>query len=138
MAVSLGMKRRTLFAAGLGLLAAPAILRTTAQAAATGDTGKMTTALPEINQFKLGSFEITAIRDGSNVLEKPFETFGTNQDPETVKKLLTDNFLPGDKFVNSYSPAIIDTGSPTTYRPTKTSADITPMTSRACSSRRKT
>lgn len=111
MAVSLGMKRRTLFAAGLGLLAAPAILRTTAQAAATGDTGKMTTALPEINQFKLGSFEITAIRDGSNVLEKPFETFGTNQDPETVKKLLTDNFLPGDKFVNSYSPAIIDTGS---------------------------
>jgi glyoxylase-like metal-dependent hydrolase (beta-lactamase superfamily II) len=105
------MKRRTLFAAGLGLLAAPAILRTTAQAAATGDTGKMTTALPEINQFKLGSFKITAIRDGSNVLEKPFETFGTNQDPETVKKLLTDNFLPGDKFVNSYSPAIIDTGS---------------------------
>ena len=71
----------------------------------------MTTALPEINQFKLGSFKITAIRDGSNVLEKPFETFGTNQDPETVKKLLTDNFLPGDKFVNSYSPAIIDTGS---------------------------
>lgn len=111
MAVSLGMKRRTLFAAGIGLLAAPAILRTTAQAAATGDTGKMTTALPEINQFKLGSFKITAIRDGSNVLEKPFETFGTNQDPETVKKLLTDNFLPGDKFVNSYSPAIIDTGS---------------------------
>ncbi len=111
MAVSLGMKRRTLFAAGIGLLAAPAILRTTAQAAATGDTGKMTTALPEINQFKLGSFKITAIRDGSNVLEKPFETFGTNQDPESVKKLLTDNFLPGDKFVNSYSPAIIDTGS---------------------------
>jgi len=111
MAVSLGMKRRTLFAAGIGLLAAPAILRTTAQAAATGDTGKMTTALPEINQIKLGSFKITAIRDGSNVLEKPFETFGTNQDPETVKKLLTDNFLPGDKFVNSYSPAIIDTGS---------------------------
>jgi glyoxylase-like metal-dependent hydrolase (beta-lactamase superfamily II) len=111
MAVSLGMKRRTLFAAGIGLLAAPAIFRTTAQAAATGDTGKMTTALPEINQFKLGSFKITAIRDGSNVLEKPFETFGTNQDPETVKKLLADNFLPGDKFVNSYSPAIIDTGS---------------------------
>jgi glyoxylase-like metal-dependent hydrolase (beta-lactamase superfamily II) len=71
----------------------------------------MTTALPEINQFKLGSFKITAVRDGSNVLEKPFETFGTNQDPEAVKTLLTENFLPADKFVNSYSPAIIDTGS---------------------------
>ena len=44
--------------------------------------------MPEINQFKLGSFKITAIRDGSNVLDKPFETFGTNQDPEAVKKLL--------------------------------------------------
>ncbi|MGO4352087.1 MBL fold metallo-hydrolase [Rhizobium sp. RAF36] len=111
MAVSLGMKRRTLFAAGLGLLAAPAILRIPAQAAETGDKAKMTTALPEINQFKLGSFKITAVRDGSNVLEKPFETFGTNQDPEAVKALLTENFLPADKFVNSYSPAIIDTGS---------------------------
>lgn len=67
--------------------------------------------LPEINQFKLGSFKITAIRDGGNVLDKPFETFGTNQDPETVKKLLTDNFLPTEKFVNSYSPALVDTGS---------------------------
>jgi glyoxylase-like metal-dependent hydrolase (beta-lactamase superfamily II) len=104
------MKRRTLFAAGIGLLAAPVILRASAFAAATGDKSKMT-ALPEINQFKLGSYTITAVRDGSNVLEKPFETFGTNQDPEAVKKLLSDNFLPTDKFVNSYSPAIIDTGS---------------------------
>ncbi|NLS02479.1 MBL fold metallo-hydrolase [Rhizobium sp. P32RR-XVIII] len=112
MAASLGMKRRTLIVAGIGLLAAPAILRATASTAASRETSNMSAMmLPEINQFKLGSFKITAIRDGGNVLDKPFETFGTNQDPETVKKLLTDNFLPTEKFVNSYSPALIDTGS---------------------------
>ncbi|TCU18962.1 MBL fold metallo-hydrolase [Rhizobium sullae] len=112
MAASLGMKRRTLFAAGIGLLAAPVILRATASAAVSGEQSNMNAmALPEINQFKLGSFKIVAIRDGSNVLDKPFETFGTNQDPEVVRKLLGDNFLPAEKFVNSYAPALIDTGS---------------------------
>jgi len=111
MAVSTGMKRRTFFAAGLGLLAAPVVLRA-APAAASGEKVKMNTiVLPEVNQFNLGSFKIVAIRDGSNLAEKPFETFGTNQDPEAVKKLLGDNFLPTEKFVNSYAPALIDTGS---------------------------
>jgi glyoxylase-like metal-dependent hydrolase (beta-lactamase superfamily II) len=69
------------------------------------------TPTPQINQFKLGAFKFTAVKDGSSLIEKPYETFGTNQDPETVKALLTANFLPVDKFVNSYSPTIIDTGS---------------------------
>ncbi|PDT18269.1 MBL fold metallo-hydrolase [Rhizobium sp. J15] len=112
MAISTRMKRRTLFAAGLGLLAAPMILRQKAEAAATGESSNMNAApLPEINQFKLGSYKLTVVRDGINISEKPYETFGTNQDPETVKTLLTTNFLPADKFVNGYSPALIDTGS---------------------------
>ena len=112
MAVSSGIKRRTLFAAGLGLLAAPAIFRDRAEAAATGESNNMdVTPPPQINQFKLGSYKFTAVRDGTNVLEKPYETFGTNQDPETVKALLAANFLPTDKFQNAYTPAVIDTGS---------------------------
>jgi glyoxylase-like metal-dependent hydrolase (beta-lactamase superfamily II) len=112
MTTSDGIKRRTLFAAGLGLLAAPVILRVTAQAAATGEKGNMeVTPQPQINQFKLGSFKFTAVRDGFNVIEKPNETFGSNQDPQAVQALLAANFLPTDKFVNSYAPVVVDTGS---------------------------
>jgi len=112
MAISSGIKRRTLFAAGLGLLVAPVILREKAEAAATGESNKMNLMpLPEINQFKLGSYKFTVVRDGINVSEKPYETFGTNQAPEIVQALLTANFLPADKFVNGYTPALIDTGS---------------------------
>ncbi|MBB6220203.1 MBL fold metallo-hydrolase [Rhizobium leguminosarum] len=112
MAISTQLKRRTFFAAGLGLLAAPAILREKAEAAAIGESRNMdVTPLPEINQFKLGSYKFTAVRDGINISEKPYETYGTNQDPETVKALLTANFLPADKLLNGYTPALVDTGS---------------------------
>lgn len=69
------------------------------------------TTSPQINQFNLGSFKFTVIKDGSSIIEKPYETFGSNQDPATVQALLTQNFLPTDRFVNSYSPAVVDTGS---------------------------
>ncbi|MGO7565890.1 MBL fold metallo-hydrolase, partial [Rhizobium johnstonii] len=76
------------------MLAAPVILRETADAAATGAHNHMDgTPLPEINQFKLGSYKFTVVRDGTSIVEKPYETFGNNQDPETVKALLTTNFL---------------------------------------------
>ncbi|WEA26183.1 MULTISPECIES: MBL fold metallo-hydrolase [Rhizobium] len=112
MAVSTRLKRRTFFAAGLSLLAAPAILREKAEAAASGESRNMdATPLPEINQFKLGSYKFTAVRDGTNVSEKPYETYGTNQDSDTVRALLTANFLPADKLLNGYTPALVDTGS---------------------------
>jgi glyoxylase-like metal-dependent hydrolase (beta-lactamase superfamily II) len=68
-------------------------------------------SLPEISQFKLGALKFTVIKDGASVIEKPWETFGVNQKPETVQALLAENFLPTDRFVNTYSPVIIDTGS---------------------------
>ncbi|MDE1995662.1 MAG: MBL fold metallo-hydrolase [Rhizobiaceae bacterium] len=72
----------------------------------------MTAVLPpDTHQFKLGACTITVVKDGANVIDNPWETFGSNQTPETVQKLLAQNFLPTDKFVNSYAPAIIDTGS---------------------------
>ncbi|MDO3434040.1 MBL fold metallo-hydrolase [Rhizobium sp. CBN3] len=112
MAISTPLKRRTFFAAGLGLLAAPVILREKAVAAATGESSNMNAMpLPEIDQFKLGSYKFTVVRDGINISEKPYETYGTNQDPETVKALLTANFLPADKILSGYTPALIDTGS---------------------------
>jgi glyoxylase-like metal-dependent hydrolase (beta-lactamase superfamily II) len=112
MAVSTGIGRRAFVAAGIGLLAAPVILRQTAAMAASGDKTKMdATTQPQFNQFKLGSYRFTVFKDGASVLEKPYETFGTDQKPETVQALLAKNFLPTDRFVNSYAPALIDTGS---------------------------
>lgn len=108
----ISIDRRTVLAAGLGLLAAPIINTRYAMAATSGTENQMNAAtLPQINRFKLGSFTVTVVKDGSNVIEKPGSTFGTNQAPETVDQLLSANFLPADKFVNSYSPAIVDTGT---------------------------
>ena len=39
----------------------------------------MTTVLPQINRSSSGSYQFTVVRDGANVLEKPWETFGVDQ-----------------------------------------------------------
>lgn len=93
-----------------GILAAPALLsgRTLAEAAETmTDTsmGEGTRAL------KLGSFQVTVIRDGMRAADKVNETFGTDQPKEEVARLLKENFLPEDQFVNSFSPVLVETGS---------------------------
>lgn len=66
---------------------------------------------PETNRFKLGNFEVLVIKDGAAVSGPPNETFGTNQSAEAVGALLEENFLPKDKFVNSFAPVMINTGS---------------------------
>jgi glyoxylase-like metal-dependent hydrolase (beta-lactamase superfamily II) len=92
-----------------GALAAPAILTRASFAATKAEP--MTTTTPETNSFKLGKFAFTVIRDGKSVIDNPQGTFGTNQTPDDVNALLTANFLPTDKFINSYAPTLIDTGS---------------------------
>ncbi|QND49617.1 MBL fold metallo-hydrolase [Rhizobium lusitanum] len=66
---------------------------------------------PETHQFRLGSCTVTVVKDGANTMDNPWETFGSNHTPDAVRKLLAQNFLPTETFVNSYAPAIIDTGS---------------------------
>jgi glyoxylase-like metal-dependent hydrolase (beta-lactamase superfamily II) len=113
MAMSIVLKRRTVLA-GLGLLSATSLSSRPANAGSdksTGESADMTAAVPQFNQFKLGSLKFTVVRDGASALEKPWETFGTNQSPETVQALLAENFLPTDKFLNTYAPTVIDTGT---------------------------
>jgi glyoxylase-like metal-dependent hydrolase (beta-lactamase superfamily II) len=100
--------RRTLFAGAAGALAAPAILTSATFALATMAPAK---AAPRFSSFKLGGFAITVFSDGTRMAEKPEETFGTNQPKADVAALLTANFLPTDKFLNGFSPVLIDTGS---------------------------
>jgi glyoxylase-like metal-dependent hydrolase (beta-lactamase superfamily II) len=102
------MTRRTLFIGGAGALAAPAILTRASFAQTATETMNKT---PQTNSFKIGKFAVTVISDGIRPGEKPEETFGANQKKEDVAALLTANFLPTDKFVNGFSPVVVDTGS---------------------------
>ncbi len=109
-------RRALLGTAGVGFLAAPAVLfgRALAQASSTQTSTDrhMTKVLPaDTHSFKLGEFEVLVVKDGARASGKPGETFGTNQKEQTVSALLEQNFLPKDNFVNSFSPTLINTGS---------------------------
>ena len=106
----MAISRRTLFKsaslAGLAL-GAPHIM-TRAAYAATSMAGTMPGAF---SRFKLGAFEVTVLNDGGRAGDKPWETFGTNVGQADVEALLTANLLPADKFRNSFSPTLVNTGT---------------------------
>lgn len=107
-----GIGRRTLIGtAGLGILAAPAIINAGAFAQETRKLAIDHVTPPDIHKFKLGGFQVLAVKDGARPSGAPGEIFGLNQPPETLAALLTQNFLPTDQFVNSFSPTLVDTGS---------------------------
>lgn len=62
------------------------------------------------HRFNLGKFEITTLSDGRRAGEAPEKTYAIDQDPAEVAKLLADNLLPTDRFVNSFTPVLINTG----------------------------
>lgn len=105
----LRISRRTLFLSTAAVLAAPAILTRASFAQEASEDGMA--LAPQTKSFKIGNFSVSTIRDGKVVAEKPAETFGTNQKPEDVAAALTANMLPPDKFVNSFAPVLVDTGS---------------------------
>ncbi|WP_117190875.1 MBL fold metallo-hydrolase [Rhizobium terrae] len=104
-------RRALLGTAGLGLIAAPAIIGGQVFAQEKKKLAIDRVTPPDIHKFKVGSFQVLVVKDGARPSGNPGETFGTNQSAETVGKLLADNFLPTDQFVNSFSPTLIDTGS---------------------------
>ncbi|NML74725.1 MBL fold metallo-hydrolase [Rhizobium sp. S-51] len=104
---------RRILLGGAGLaLAAPSIMTRAALAQGTDTMTSIDHAMPpETHRFKLGAFEVVVVKDGARPSEKPGETFGTDQPPEAVGELLEANFLPADKFVNSFAPVLVNTGS---------------------------
>lgn len=102
--------RRSVFklaAAGAVGLAAPRMLVRAAHA----DVPKPDVASPGFNRFMLGGFEVTAILDGSRPGDGPHPIFGQDQEASAVAELLEENFLPADRFVNSFTPTLVNTGS---------------------------
>lgn len=66
---------------------------------------------PGFSHFRVGSFGVTTISDGMRPGDGPHPIFGEDQPAEEVAALLEENFLPADRFVNGFTPTIINTGS---------------------------
>lgn len=102
--------RRTFFklgAAGAAGLAMPQLM----VRAASAQVAMPDVQSPGFNRFRLGEFEVTTIRDGARPGDGPHPIFGQNQSAEEVAALLEANFLPSDRFVNGFSPTLVNTGS---------------------------
>lgn len=95
----------------MGIVAAPALLGSKARAQETQRLEINRAMPPETDRFDVGSFGILVVKDGARASGAPNETFGTDQSAEMVGELLQDNFLPAEGFVNSFAPALINTGS---------------------------
>jgi glyoxylase-like metal-dependent hydrolase (beta-lactamase superfamily II) len=106
-----GSRRSLFYAAGLGTLAAPFIVNRAGALAASGTGAEMRLPPVETRSFKLGEFRVTVVRDGMRAGDAPHETFGTNQPADAVSDLLRENFLPADRYVNSFAPTLVDTGT---------------------------
>lgn len=104
--------RRGLFrlgAVGAAGLAMPQLMVRAAVAQSAPKPSDVPT--PNFSRVKLGSFEITTIRDGMRPGDGPHPTFGQNQPADAVAKLMEANLLPTTKFVNSFTPTLVNTGS---------------------------
>ncbi|RCS25821.1 MBL fold metallo-hydrolase [Phyllobacterium salinisoli] len=104
------ISRRTLFQASAviaGGLASPQIMTRSAEAAVP-----FSDAMPQrFNRFKLGDFEVTTILDGLRSSDGPYPTFGADQSQDAMGELMRQNFLPETKFVNGFTPTLVNTGS---------------------------
>lgn len=97
------------------IVAASAVSGGMALAPFESDEAKAETTLskienPGFHRFQFGDFEITTLSDGRRAGEAPERTYAINQDARDVTALLEENLLPTDRFVNSFTPVLINTG----------------------------
>ena len=93
-------------AAGAALAAPQAMVRP-----AHARTPMSQVANPGFYRFRLGAFEITAINDGQRPGDGIHAIFSVGRDEAEVSALLEENFLPAGRFVNSFTPTLVNTGS---------------------------
>ncbi|MBP1850515.1 MBL fold metallo-hydrolase [Rhizobium halophytocola] len=105
-------RRKLLAAGGAATLAAPMLMTRAATAQDASQSASIDHAMPPpTSVYKIGDFDMVVVRDGASASDDPGGTFGTDQPKEEVAALLEKNFLPTDKFVNTFSPVLINTGS---------------------------
>lgn len=68
------------------------------------------TAIPGWHRVRLGDATITMILDGLREGEGPFPTFGHDQSQEAMAALMRENRLPEKRFVNGFTPVLLQFG----------------------------
>ena len=63
---------------------------------------------PGWQRFDLGEARITTVLDGAMHGDGPFPIFGNDRSQEEVAALMRENFLPETRFVNQFSPVLIE------------------------------
>lgn len=104
----INLTRRGAIVAGAAALAAPAIIGRAKPAAAAAPM--LGAAGPSFHRFKLGAFELTAIRDGAIQLDGPHPIFGQDQPAETVQAYAKANNLPPTRMEIGFTPMVLNTG----------------------------
>src|SRR5262249_27198610 len=109
-------------AAGLGAAAAalpPAVIPAAATAPTAGQQ------LPGVYRYKIGSYELTALHDGT--WYRPIdEKFVKNVAWADVQKTLADNFLPVDKLPIPFTTLLVNTGAKLVLIDTGTAGQLAP------------
>ena len=65
---------------------------------------------PPVHRFVLGEFEVTTILDGAMVRDGICPPYGVGQEEAEVRALARRNFLPDDRFENTFAPTLVNTG----------------------------
>ncbi|WP_350335288.1 MBL fold metallo-hydrolase [Coralliovum pocilloporae] len=106
MSQDLSFSRRALLAGATAAAVAPSLSITSSPAIAASSP----LVTPTVNQFKLGSFEITTILDGVRKVSPITKVFGIDQPVDDVHTLADSNFLPTSAMAIQFTPVIIKTG----------------------------
>lgn len=65
---------------------------------------------PDHYRFQFGDMTVATILDGYVHMDEPHETFGLNVEKAELDSLLHANFLPTDRFENTFTPVVVETG----------------------------
>lgn len=79
----------------------------------------------QAHKIRLGNFEVATLLGGTNMRDKPIETFGLNADPSEWALLSEANFLPPERAGNSFTMTLVKTADALAIFDTGLMADAT-------------
>ncbi|MDB5314249.1 MAG: Glyoxylase, beta-lactamase superfamily [Rhodospirillales bacterium] len=101
------IQRRTAFAAGLAAVALPILGK--GASAQTAAAAPAMPGSPGFYKFKVGSFTVTTVHDGSRAV--PLTGFVRNAPIEDVQRVLAESFLPTDQLRIPFTVTVVEAGA---------------------------
>jgi glyoxylase-like metal-dependent hydrolase (beta-lactamase superfamily II) len=102
------LTRRTLFAGAAAATAASALTPLTSKFA-RADMPLAGTQVPGFYRYKVGDYELTAVREGVRRVPLP-DALVSNAKKEQVSLALEEAYLPKDMMTITYAPVVVNTG----------------------------